>query len=81
MSTLTVAVTPAEIEYQFQHYDDNQGAVITITTSVFFALAVTMVILRLIARRIKHTAWQLDDYMIGVALVGEQRLEAGDDCG
>ncbi|KAM3067886.1 hypothetical protein ACMFMG_011369 [Clarireedia jacksonii] len=69
MSSLDVTPTPAEIAYQVSHWNDDYGPVAVATASVFFVLATIFVILRLLARRVQHVKWQLDDYFIILALV------------
>lgn len=70
MSTLSISdIGPDEISYQFTHWADNNGYTVTVTTSIFFPLALLFVVLRLIARKSKRLSWQADDYLIIVAMV------------
>ena len=62
--------TPQEIAYETAHYQDNKGPAITGGSILLIIVATVAVFLRLLARRIKKTAWGSDDVMIVVALVG-----------
>ena len=64
------SITPQELEFQLDHWnDDNDSLVITITT-IFTICAIIAVLLRLVTRRaVIKIALQLDDYAIIIAMV------------
>ncbi|KAF2105408.1 hypothetical protein BDV96DRAFT_655617 [Lophiotrema nucula] len=62
-------ITVEDIEYQLAHFDDNNGYVVTIVTSIFFVLSLALVVLRFVVRKWKHIRYRLEDYCIIVALV------------
>lgn len=63
------SLLPGDIEYQLKHYYDNQGGVVTGVSIGFFVGASIAVVLRLLARRFTGAGYELDDYVIIVALV------------
>lgn len=73
MSQIPTTISPDAILYQEEHITDNDGASVTVTTSIFFVIALTAVVLRFIARSKIYHGWRIDDYMIAVALVRMNR--------
>ncbi|CAD6594396.1 MAG: hypothetical protein ASARMPREDX12_008895 [Alectoria sarmentosa] len=61
---------PAEVEFELAHWKDDRGHLVITVTTIFIALAMTAVALRLITRRaIIKISWQVDDYAIIVAMI------------
>ena len=61
--------TPEQIQYQIDHRHESYARETHISMSICLALAALAVILRVLARRMKHVALGKDDYMIFAALV------------
>ena len=70
MSQLEFIPSLEEITYQTQHWEDNEGPTVIISTTVFFVLAFATVLLRFVARRVQRIEWRVDDWVILIALVG-----------
>lgn len=58
------------IQYQLQHYNDDKGPAVIAGSVILISIATTVVVLRLVARRIAGTTWRADDYSIIASLVG-----------
>jgi hypothetical protein len=69
MSQISVTPSPDEINYQLQHFDDNEGPAIIIATTIFYSSALVAVVLRFISRFTLSRRLQLDDYLIMIGLV------------
>ena len=69
MSELNIIPTPAELLYQIQNSNDDDGHIVIKISCVFFVAALIAVVLRFVARRIQHIGWHIDDFVILVALV------------
>lgn len=65
-----IAPQEQEIVYETIHFRDNKGPAIVGGSILLIVFATIAVVLRLVARRIKRTAWGADDYTIVVSLVG-----------
>lgn len=63
-------LTPQEIVYETVHFHDNKGPAIVGGSILLIVFATIAVVLRLVSRRIKRTAWGADDYTIVLSLVG-----------
>ena len=61
--------SPAEIQYQVEHWDESYVDEMHISMSICLALATVAVILRVVARRMSKASIGKDDHMIFVALV------------
>lgn len=66
-------LSPTEIEYEVAHIHDNRAPDLIISAALCIALAITAVILRLLARRLSKARILADDYMIIFSLVSRQR--------
>ena len=75
MASILTTITPQEIAYQEQNINDDRGATVSATVSVFSTMAFLTVLLRLIARKRTHAAWHLDDYIMIVGLVRTVEVE------
>lgn len=62
-------ITPAELQYQKDHFNDSQAHTVTVACGICFALAAIAVILRVLSRRVISASLGKDDYMIFAALV------------
>ncbi|KAI4127061.1 MAG: hypothetical protein LQ347_004750 [Umbilicaria vellea] len=63
-----IAPQEQEIVYETIHFRDNKGPAIVGGSILLIVFATIAVVLRLVARRIKRTAWGADDYTIVVSL-------------
>ena len=64
------SITPQELEFQLAHWNDDNGSLVIMVTTIFTVCAIIAVLLRLVTRRaVIEIAWQLDDYAIIIALV------------
>lgn len=71
-------ITPQEIVYETIHFRDDKGPAIVGGSILLIVFATIAVVLRLVARRIKRTAWGADDYTIVLSLVGcDVKLNGG----
>ena len=61
--------TPAEIQFQKDHFYESQAHGIIVVSATCFALAAVAVFLRVLAGRLIHKPLNKDDYMIFAALV------------
>ncbi|CAD6572261.1 MAG: hypothetical protein ASARMPRED_005213 [Alectoria sarmentosa] len=66
---MPASISPAEIEYELAHVHDNRAPNIVISTAICIALAITAVLMRLLARRLSKSRILADDYMIFFALI------------
>lgn len=62
-------LSPTEIEYELAHIHDNRAPDLVISAAICIVLAITAVVLRLLARRLSKARILADDYMIIFALV------------
>ena len=65
------ALSPTEIEYEVARIHDNQASDIIISSAICISLAITAVLLRLLARRLSRVKILADDYMMIFALVSQ----------
>lgn len=68
---------PGDIKYQLDHWDDNESPVIIAVTTVLFVGALVSVVLRLLARKVKHLRLDWDDYWIILSLVSQSLQNLG----
>lgn len=66
-------LSPTEIEYELAHIHDNRAPDLVISAAICIVLAITAVVLRLLARRLSKVRILADDYMIIFALVSRRR--------
>ncbi len=66
------SLSPSEIEYELQHIYDNRAPSIVISAAICIFLAITAVLLRLLARRLSRARILADDYMMTFAMVSRQ---------
>lgn len=62
-------LTPLEVKYQLENWNQNRSAVVIGATSTIFTAAFVSVLLRLAVRWKQRLRLQCDDYLIVVALV------------
>lgn len=67
-------ITPGEIQYEEEHFNDNRTPSIIGGSIVLILVATLTVVLRLISRKMRsdgtrRSTYQVDDYLIIVALV------------
>lgn len=62
-------LTPAEIQYEFEHIGQNRAPNIIAAYATCLSLAFIAVVLRLIARKTSRASLQADDLTIFLALV------------
>lgn len=67
---MIMALMPQEIVYETIHFRDDKSPAIVGGSILLIVVATIAVVLRLVARRIKRTAWGADDYTIVLSLVG-----------
>ncbi len=67
------SLSPAEIKYELAHIHESRAPNIVISSTICISLAITAVILRLLARRLSKVKILADDYMILFALVSRHR--------
>lgn len=65
-------LSSTEIEYELAHIHDNRAPNVVISAAICISLAITAVLLRLLARRLSKVRILADDYMILFALVSRQ---------
>ena len=70
------APSPADIQYQFQHIQDDRSKQLLATYVVSLFVASVAVALRCVARRINRASLQADDYMIVLGWVGNSFLSS-----
>ena len=71
-------ITPAEIDSELFHLNDDKGPFVIAITTFFSACAVVAVVLRLITRKlIVNIPWQFDDYAIIAALASNEPVKFG----
>lgn len=70
-------LSPAEIRYELAHIHESRAPNIVVSSIICFSLAITVVILRLLARRLSKVRILADDYMMMFALVSRQRALFG----
>ncbi len=63
------SLSPAEIKYELAHIHESRAPNIVISSTICISLAITAVILRLLARRLSKVKILADDYMMIFALV------------
>ncbi|KAK5637328.1 hypothetical protein RRF57_013040 [Xylaria bambusicola] len=63
----------SEIEYQTAHFNEDNGTAIAVVGSVFVALAIVSVALRVVARRVKGVKLASDDYLAIGTVVSSPR--------
>ena len=66
-------LTPSEIKYESVHIHDSRASNIVISSAICIGLAITAVLLRLLARRLSKAKILADDYMMVFALVSRQQ--------
>ena len=66
---MAAEVTPQESVYEAVHFRDDKGPAIVGGSVVLIVVATVAVVLRLVSRRMKRTAWGSDDYTIVLSLV------------
>ena len=62
-------ISPADLQYQKDHFNDTQAPSVLVACAISFALAGIAVVLRVLSRRVINAALGKDDYMIFAALV------------
>ncbi|KAF6219618.1 hypothetical protein HO133_004087 [Letharia lupina] len=62
-------LSSTEIEYELAHIHDNRAPNVVISAAICISLAITAVLLRLLARRLSKARILADDYMILFALI------------
>ena len=62
-------LSPAEINYELAHSNDNRASNIVVSSVICISLATIAVMLRLLARRLSKAKILADDYMMIFALV------------
>lgn len=62
-------ITPQELVYEGVHFRDDKGPAIVGGSVVLIVVATVAVVLRLVSRRTKRTAWGSDDYTVVLSLV------------
>ena len=65
------ALSLTEIEYEVTHIHDSRAPDIVISSAICISLAITAVLLRLLARHLSRAKILADDYMIIFALVSQ----------
>jgi hypothetical protein len=63
-------VPPEELEHQLAHYNENKSPAIFIVSSIFFASALILVVLRFLTKVVRKLRYHVGDYLIVVAMVG-----------
>ena len=63
------APSPAQIQYQYEHINEDRSSDIVVSHIVCLTLATVAVILRFTSRKVCKAAILADDYMIIAALV------------
>ena len=66
-------LSPAEINYELAHSNDNRASNIVVSSVICISLATIAVMLRLLARRLSKAKILADDYMMIFALVSWER--------
>ncbi|KAA6412448.1 MAG: hypothetical protein FRX48_03439 [Lasallia pustulata] len=61
-------ITPQELVYEGVHFRDDKGPAIVGGSVVLIVVATVAVVLRLVSRRTKRTAWGSDDYTVVLSL-------------
>ena len=64
-------LSPTEIEYEVARNHDSRASDIIISSAICISLAITAVLLRLLARRLSRVKILADDYMMIFALVSQ----------
>ena len=62
-------LTAEELEYQILHWDDDLASAVSGVSISFFAAASAAVSLRLLTRKLTKKAFEVEDFLITLALV------------
>lgn len=74
------APSPEAIQYQLQHFNDDESNRIIASFGVCLALAIIAVLLRFLARHLNRASLGADDWTIVVGLVGPLKCSPDPRC-